>query len=249
MRLVFLLLVCVGSIAQTSGPAFDAASIRPSPPFDTSRTVFNFGPGGGPGTADPGRYSCHFCNVSQLIAQAYGLPEYRIFSASRLPEGRFDIFAVVPAGATREQMRMMIQHLLAERFKLAVHHESREMQTFRLLVAPSGPKLTAHVEDAPAVVERRADTGGRPPGVSYRVKGKTMTDFARAIAGQLHRPVTDATGLTGKYDFDLWWTMDDNPDAPNLSSAIRSLGLELKSRKEPVEILVIEHVEKSPTEN
>ena len=249
MRIVFLLLVCASLTAQTSDPVFDAASIRPSPPFETSRREFNLGPGGGPGTADPGRYSCYFCNVSQLIALAYGVTEYRIFSASRLPEGRFDIVAVVPAGATREQLRMMLQHLLAERFKLAVHHESREMQTFRLVVARGGPKLTAHVEDAPAAVDRRPDTGDRPRGVTYRVKGKTMTDFARAVSGQLRRPVTDATGLTGKYDFDLWWTVDDNPDAPTLSSVIQSLGLKLESRKEPVEVVVIEHVEKSPTEN
>jgi uncharacterized protein (TIGR03435 family) len=69
-----------------------------------------------------------------------------------------------------------------------------------------------------------------------------MTDFARTLAGQLSRPVTDATGLTGNYDFDLWWSVDDNPDVPTLSSAIHSLGLKLESRKEPVEVVVIEHV-------
>jgi uncharacterized protein (TIGR03435 family) len=145
MRIVLLPLVCTGLIVQTSSPIFDGASIRPSPQFDTFRREFNFGPWGGPG-ADPGRYSCYFCTVSQFIAQDYGLPEYRILSASRLPEGRFDIVATVPTGATREQLRMMLQHLLAERFKLAVHRESREMQTFRLVVAPGGPKLTAHVD-------------------------------------------------------------------------------------------------------
>lgn len=76
-----------------------------------------------------------------------------------------------------------------------------------------------------------------------------MTDFARAIAGQLRQPVTDATGLTEKYDFELWWTPDDSPDGPTLISAIQSLGLNLESRKGPVEVVVIDHVEKSPTEN
>jgi len=253
MRIVFPLSICAGLTAQTSGPVFDAASIKPSPPFDTSRQLFNFGPGGGPGTDDPGRYSCYFCTVSQLIAQAYGLPEYRVVSTGRLPEGRFDILATLPAGATREQLRMMLQHLLAERFKLAAHHESREMQTFRLAVAPGGPKLTAHVENPPPVVERGAVAGDRPQVTTqvttYRGKGKTVTDFASAVARQLRRPVTDATGLTGRYDFDLSWTVDDNPDAPTLSSAIQSLGLKLESRKEPVEVVVVEHVEKSPTEN
>lgn len=247
MRIVFLLLVCVGLTAQTSGSRFDAASIKPSPPLDTSTGIFNFGPGGGPGSANPGRYSCHYCVVSQLIGQAYSLPDYRVFSATRLPEGRFDLVATVPAGATREQFRMMLQHLLAERFKLAVDRESREMQVFRLVVASGGPKLKAHVEGAPPA--ERADTGERPRSISYRVTGKTVADFARAVGTQLRRPVIDATGLTGKYDFDLWWSVDDNPEGPSLSSAILSLGLKLESQKESVEVLVIKHVEKSPTEN
>lgn len=100
MRIVFLFLICVASMAQTSDPAFDAASIRPSPPLDTSRGQFNFGPGGGPGAADPALYTCHFCTVSQLIAQAYDLPEYRIFSARGITDERFDVIARVPAGAT-----------------------------------------------------------------------------------------------------------------------------------------------------
>lgn len=249
MRIVFLFLVCVASMAQTSDPAFDAASIRPSPPLDTSRGQFNFGPGGGPGAADPALYTCHFCTVSQLIAQAYGLPEYRIFSARGISDERFDVIARVPAGATREQLRVMLQHLLAERFKLAVHHESREMQTFRLVVGRSGAKLTTHVEDPPAPADRQVDSGNRPRRVTYKSKGKTMTDFARAIAGQLRRPVTDATGLTGKYDFELSWAPDDSPDGPTLISAIQSLGLNLESQKGPVEVVVIDRVEKSPTEN
>jgi uncharacterized protein (TIGR03435 family) len=182
MRIVLLLLICVASMAQTSDQAFDAASIRPSPPFDTSRREFNFGPGGGPGTANPGRYSCYFCTVSQLTGLAYGLPEHRIFSARRLPEDRFDIIATVPAGAaTREELRIMLQRLLAERFKLAVRHESRETRTFRLVVGRGGPKLTAHVE------ERRRRWIGRPtPGMAYPA----------SLTGAEERPWTISPGLS-----------------------------------------------------
>ncbi len=83
-----------------------------------------------------------------------------------------------------------------------------------------------------------------------------MSDFSKVIEGQLRSPLTDATGLTGKYDFDVWWTtshMDaDAPattDSPTIFSAIQSLGLKLESRKGPVEVVVVDHVEKLPTEN
>ena len=228
--------------------------------MDSSRGPIYFGAKGGPGTDDPVRYTCTFCDISGLISQAYDVPEYRLSSANRLPADRFHIVATVAAGATKKQFRLMLQNLLAERFKLAVHRESREMQLFRLTVAAGGPKLKVHVEAAPAAVPApvtdRGRVRNRAPGVYYKVQGKTMADFAQLVEGQLGKPVTDATGLDGKYDFDIWWTTDelesDKPgtaDAPTLRSAIQSLGLKLESRKGSVDVVVVDHVEKLPTEN
>jgi uncharacterized protein (TIGR03435 family) len=74
------------------------------------------------------------------------------------------------------------------------------MQMFRLLVSPGGPKIKAHVEGAPAAPADRDSAKQRAPGVYYKVRGKTMAEFARFVEGQLRKPVTDATGLTGKCD-------------------------------------------------
>jgi uncharacterized protein (TIGR03435 family) len=96
----------------------------------------------------------------------------------------------------------------------------------------------------------------RAPGYYYQLQGRTVGDFAKLVEGQLRRPVTDATGLNGKYDFDVWWTTDDlnadaqaPTDAPTLRSVIQSLGLKLESRKESVEVVVVDRVERLPTEN
>ncbi len=150
----------------------------------------------------------------------------------------------------------MLQNLLAERFKLTAHRESREMQSFRLIVAAGGPKLKPHVDGAPLAVEDRSKIKNRPAGTYYKVQGKTLGDFAKLVEGYFRKPVTDATGLPGTYDFDIWWVADDlnadapsATDAPTLRSAIQSLGLKLDSRKGPVEVVVVDHAEKLPTGN
>jgi len=250
------LVFCAGLIAQTSEPVFEAASIKPSPPLDSSQGPIYFGPKGGPGTDNPRRYQCTFCNVSELLSQAYDVPEYRLLSTNRLPADRFHIVATIPPETTKGQFRQMLQNLLAERFKISVHRESREMQMFRLVVGSGGPKLKVHVEGDPVVVEDRSKIKNRAPGIYYKVQGKTFGDCLKVVEAQLRHPVTDATGLTGTYDFDLWWTSDDmntdsfaTPETPTLRSAIQSIGLRLESRKGLVEVVVVDHVEKVPTGN
>ena len=135
----------------------------------------------------------------------------------------------------------MLRNLLAERFRLAVHHESREMPTFRLVVAPGGPALKAHVEGVPAARVDKTKPINGAAGIAYRVQGKTIAEFAKVVEGQLRRPVTDATNVAGKYDFDLWWSTEDlaadaasaPSDALTLRTAIQSLGLKLETQKRP----------------
>ena len=245
------LVLCTGLCA--SELAFEVASIRPSPPLDGSHGPIYVGPKGGPGTEDPGRYWCSFCDVSGLISQAYDVPEYRIFSAYRLPDNRFHIAATLSPETTREQFRVMLQNLLADRFKLSLHHESREMRMYRLVVSPGGPKLKAHVEGGASKTENPQEIRKRPAGFYYKAQGKTMADFVKVVEGQLGKPVTDATGLNEKYDFDIWWTADLNADAatdlPTIYTAIQSLGLKLDMHKGNVDVIVIDHMQRLPTEN
>lgn len=254
MRAVIAIALSARLSAAAAGPEFDAASVKPSPPLDSSHGPIYVGPKGGPDTSDPARYSCTFCDLSVLISQAYDLPGYRIVSADRLPDARFHIVATVPAKTTRTQFRSMLQNLLADRFRLAIHRDTRQMQLFRLVVAPGGPKLKPHVEAAPPESPAPHEKRKRPPGTYYVVQGKTLADFCQMIEGQLGKPVRNATGLPGAYDFDIWWTADleTNPsaaDSPTIYSAIQSLGLKLESAKAPVEVIVVDHLEKTPTDN
>jgi uncharacterized protein (TIGR03435 family) len=253
---IFFYMTVAAAAAQSpaAAPAFEVASIRASPPIDTSSGPLSFGPRGGPGTGDPTRYTCNFCSISEIVSQAYNLPEYRVLSARRLPTDRFHIVANVSAGATRDQFRVMLQNLLADRFGLRAHRELREMETFRLLRSPGVFKLKPHIEGAP--VETRTDNRQRAPGFYYRVQAKSMADFANVIEGRIRKPVADATGLTGTYDFDVWWALDDlaadsssDPNSPTMLSVIQSLGLRLNSEKGQVEVVVVDDAKRSPTEN
>ena len=155
-----------------------------------------------------------------------------------------------------KQWRSMVKKLMADRFQLKFHYEKRELTVYVLTVAKTGPKM-AKSQGAPGLV---TGLGFGPPG-NFGAINATMTDFAEAM-GQvaLDRPVVDETGLTGRFDFRLTWTADEtqfgavggykpaaeNADAPpDLFTAIQQeLGLKLESTKAPVDVLVIDHIEK-----
>ena len=106
-------------------PAFEVATIKPAVPFQ-GRGVFNFGSSGGPGTKDPGRYTCDHCSLADLIYQAYGLKRYQLSGPDWLGSEYFDVAAKVPDGVTRDQMKLMMRSLLLERFHMASHSEQRD---------------------------------------------------------------------------------------------------------------------------
>ena len=262
---------------------------------------------GGPGSPTPGLFTCQNCTLPMLLTQAYDIKPYQLSGANGLEAERFNISAKVPAGTTKEDFRLMQQNLLAERFKLKIHHEKKEMQMYELVVGKNGPKLKESVE-APAAQDGapappaafvpgppKLDKDGfpdLPPGergpMIFMVNGRarmkanqqTMEQFAGMLSSQMGKPVTDATGLKGKYDFTLTWAPDgmmmgpmgrggpmppppdgggapaplagapDGDSGPTLIGAIQEqLGLRLEQKKGPVDIVVIDHMEKVPTEN
>ncbi len=251
-QLVFLGLL-QGHFLYCSAQEFEVASIKPSPEMSSLQGPVSFGPGGGPGTGSPVRYWCNFCELSELVSQAYGLPEYRTVSTKRMSTDRFHVVATIAPGTTRDHFQSMLQHLLVERFGLQVHHEMRETRAYRLLIARGGAKLRPHVEGAP--VEARSTGETVQPGYYYH-KRATLADFAKVVENQLQKPVVDATGLTGEYDFDLSWSDNDldtseqsHSDLPTLTSAIRSLGLTVDSHREQIDVIVIDSVSRSPTKD
>ena len=169
---------------------------------------------------------------------------------------RFTVNARVPVGTTVEQLRLMQQNLLAERFKLTYHREDKEMTRWELVVAKGGPKLKASV----------GEPTGREPGatitpdgnVSAQYVDQSMAELAGILSKQIHMPVTDITGLTGKFDFTLTWAVDrgvpspasDADSGPTIFNALQTqLGLKLEQKKGIVDRLVIDHAEKVPTGN
>lgn len=313
MRAAIACLVILWSLAapgQTANrqPSFDVASIKAAPPPEPGRGMF-VGMHGGPGTNDPGLFTCNNCDLMGLITLAYDVQRYQVSGASPENSTRFNISARVPEGTTKEQFRLMLQNLLADRFKLAIHRETKEGQVYDLVVAKNGHKLK---ESSGEALDPLKDgpppppPGGRggppigkdgypvlPPrcnGCMAIINGKaraqyvneTMEVFAQRLSGQLGKPVHDATDLKGRYDFTLTYDMSamggmmmgrggppslppgaepsgqansplasaDNDSGETIFSAVQSqLGLRLEQKKGSVDLIVVEHIEKVPTEN
>jgi uncharacterized protein (TIGR03435 family) len=312
---LFLVSACL-AYSQAVDPAltFEAASVKPAAPLvpDGRGRIMLTGPTGGPGTKDPGRIRYPFMSLKQLLMNAYDVKPFQIVGPPWLDTERFDITATMPPETTKEQFHVMLQNLLAERFKLTIHRETKELPMYALVVAKGGPKMKESMDVPPPKEDADALLPPPPPGPPkfgpdgfpnlppfmggraglfnmmmpgrYRMiaQQQTMQDLATRLSGQLNRPVTDATGLTKKYDFTLTFlpeegmvgpmgplppppppaagggevgrgAMPNQPDIeapPVIFAAIQSqLGLRLEPKKGPVEQIVIDHIEKTPTEN
>jgi uncharacterized protein (TIGR03435 family) len=260
---ILAVLVCATAVhSQSAHPAFEVASVKPSPPPGAGRSPARV-VRGGPGSTDPG--SATFTNIDlfSLVTMAYGIKPYQIAGPDWLHAARFDITAKIPAGATRPQYRLMLQDLLAGRFKLALHHEQKELPTYDLVVGKNGAKFKAAVEDPTAVDQGLQPplTITPPPGykgpMNVRFAKCSMEKLADTLSASLGQPVTDATGLNGEYDITLRYTLaglEADAAAANLNPTIldavqEQLGLKLVAKKGPVDILVIDRVEKLPTDN
>jgi len=302
MRGAIVLLMCVGGWVfgqpVDSQPAFEVATIKPSPPPGTGpRPVGAFG---GPGRGDPSRVNFQFLSLANLVTLAYGVNLYQLTAPSWLDTERFDITAKIPDGATPDQVPSMLQNLLAERFHLAVHRDKKEGTVYELVVGKNGPKLKESAEE-PAPKEGLPPSPPRPPGppkldangfpvlpagrgpgmmmmngnATMRFPQASMEMFARMLSNQVWAPVTDATGLKGKYDVSLHFaaagmgfmgaplpplpppppgvpvaSTPGDDAGPTLFGAIQEqLGLKLEQKKGMIDIIVVDHIDKVPTEN
>lgn len=219
MRLLILTLASICSYGQS----FEVASVKPASPSAQAIEC-----SGGPGTTDPGIWRCSNVPLGFLISQAYGFEAYQFRPNHPCCQARFDFTAKAPQGATKEHFHRMLQNLLVERFKLALHHEQKEMPTYELAVAESGVKMkesapdAAPVQEDPWAIARYTigkdgypvfpDGRGGLAGFNghYRWIGfsVSMQEVVKTLSFHLGRPVIDATGLKGKYDIDMRWGID-----------------------------------------
>jgi uncharacterized protein (TIGR03435 family) len=191
--------------------------------------------------------------LRQLIAQAYGLktegvrdPGNRIVGGPAWASTeRYNVTARAEQPVMGESLRAMAQRMLEERFQLKIHHETREMPVYSLVVGKSGPKFKRSDAAGDASVSQGAVQG------KYRVIAHKMPVFVLAsmLENQIDRMVLDKTGLEGNFDFQLEWALDMNVNdvsAPSVFSAVQEqLGLKLESAKGPLDVIVIDHAEKA----
>jgi uncharacterized protein (TIGR03435 family) len=241
----FFLLAAAAAAAQ---PQFDVASVKQGGPVRPDGLLdINLG------RAQHGVVTLTNTTLSECMRWAYALTNEEQIAGPdwiRSRSVRFSIEAKAPPETPDAQLRLMMQALLAERFKIETHREPRKIPHYELAVVKGGPKLT---EAQPGTEQARVFYGlGRLAYTSVR-----MENLVVLLSRQLKQPVLDRTGLTGSYDLDLQWTPDDATPAedavtpkPDIFHAIQQqLGLKLESAKDPLEVLVIDRAEKVPAAN
>jgi uncharacterized protein (TIGR03435 family) len=280
-RLALLVL----GVALAHGQQFEVASVKPTAPGTEYRIS------GGPGSASPGQIVYTNATLRDLLFMAYRVQLFQMPTPPWMDEVNFDLVAKVPPGATRDDVQIMLQHILAERFGLKLHHESRPAKSYVLLLAKGGPKLKPSPPldaETTTVLTNRFDLDKDgfiilPPGRANMIIFPAGSGISRLTAvrqpttalcswlgHQLQMVVHDETGLTGIYDFHLFFATDSttwsrprghddasasaelraSDPAPNLLQAVESqLGLKLVQRTLPVDYLIIDHIERTPIEN
>jgi uncharacterized protein (TIGR03435 family) len=285
-------LICAFLPLVAFAQQFEVASVRPSAPPGAER--MNVGV-----HIDGQQVSITALNLKDYISAAYKVKLYQIQGPDFLGSERFDINAKLPAGAKESDVSEMLKALLADRFKMQSHRETKDFPVYALVVAKGGLKMKESPPDPDTEV---GDPGEKPKAPATNVSGGggrggvhieyghgsffTMADnkfiarklpmasFVEVLARFEDKPVVDMTGVTGSYDFDLEFTQEDYmamlmrsaiaagvtlpPEAlrmlsgssgDSLLNALEKLGLKLENRKAPLEVLVIDHIEKAPTEN
>jgi uncharacterized protein (TIGR03435 family) len=289
IRCVFL--TAVGSFAvfsqtSTAPPEFEVASVKPSvesanPAANVSRGLH----------IDGAMVSVNGMTLKWYIHYAYTAKESLVSGPDWLSSERVDVVAKLPAGATRDQIPAMMQALLADRFKLTLHRESKEFPVYALIVGKGGAKmkespLDPDTDEGPGKANIDVNVTGGDRGATISLgkgasvafearrlvaKKVTMAYLADSLARFVDRPVVDMTGLKGTYDCTIDYNLDDlralilstaPPGTPlpprqadvgdtgvSLMDSLQALGLKMEPRKAPLDMLVIDHMEKTPTAN
>jgi uncharacterized protein (TIGR03435 family) len=321
------------SLAQELPSSFDVATIKPAGPFSLERMqsgrlhVLN---------VSGSRAEFQFVSLDDLLMYAYRVKPYQIDGPGWIRDGRWDIVAKIPEGASPDRVSELVKTLLVERFKLAAHRETRESPAYELVVDTGGPKLTPAPADKDAEAKEDAASrttpavalGGFPGaagamnfgndghgvitggpngttrvspapsgGMRFEMARMTMPGLAEMLAPFVERPVINGTGLKGEYQITLDLSSEvmtrviqglgagatfqggfggfsggfggfggfpggsaggaganssgatADPGISSVFQAVQHLGLKLQPRKAPVETIVIDHLEKNPTDN
>jgi uncharacterized protein (TIGR03435 family) len=250
MRTMRILLTALVSTAM--GQEFEVVSVKPNKSAST----------GSHSHSDPGMLTENNVSLKSMIGLAYGLRDYQVEGPDWLNSERFDVAAKFPEALPKERekynaaLSAMMRKMLVERFKLSTHRDRRNSPVYALLTAKSGIKFKEVPE---------GDSHSQSRNTHYTGTGVTMATFAEFLSRRMDLPVLDMTGLKGAFSLALDWAPESRPLAgsssdvpvaadsnlaPTLAIAIQEqLGLKVEMRKLPIEILVVDHAERVPTEN
>ncbi|HEV3329722.1 MAG TPA: TIGR03435 family protein [Bryobacteraceae bacterium] len=303
--------------ASSPAPAFEVASIKPAPLFNPQ--LIRSGKLHIRVNIDEARVDIGSLSLKDLLCFAYSVKSYQVSGPDWMDKERFDVLAKLPDGGSKDDVPAMLQALLADRFKLTLHRDSKEQPVYALVLGKNGPKLKESPPDpdAPSDAVPPAGPGFGPP-VAFgqvRVKGEgqgltasagpvkasmsqdgmrlersntTMAMFADMLSRFVDRPVMDMTELKGSYEVALTLSVDDmrnavrsaglmmgpggmpgpapggpggdegrgaaiaassDPAPSTIFATVQQLGLKLEPRKLPMTTIVVDHAEKTPTEN
>ncbi|MEO5922936.1 MAG: TIGR03435 family protein [Bryobacteraceae bacterium] len=239
LRKISAAILFAGSLLAQS-PEFDVAAIKPAAPQEIGRISTRMST-----DTDTGSLVYSNVNLKDMLGRAFRVQQYQISGPNSIESERFDVSATFRPGVTPEQVSQMLQALLADRFKLKIHRETKELPAYLLTVAKNGPKLKPSESDG--------DVATNSSGKAWHLTAKvTMRRLAEILTEQAGRPVLDHTDLAGSFDLKLDWTSGEASDAeiPSIFTALQDqLGLKLESTKAPVQSIVVDHVERTPTEN
>jgi uncharacterized protein (TIGR03435 family) len=235
---IFPALLCVAVLNPGKTlPDFEVSSIRihTAAETETSTTVF---PGG--------RMVAINLNVRKMLRNAFNVEDYQISEAPRWVDSlNYDVEAKMPPGIgfTKDDIPELLLSLLEKRFQLQYHRGTAEMTEYALEVEKGGLKIQS--DTGPD--ETFSQTSSRSGIVTLKARKIPMSDLAYSLRRQLGRPVADKTQVSGDFDFDLTWSTADAVDGsvPSLFTALRKVGLRLVSAKGPVEMIVIDRMEKA----
>jgi bla regulator protein BlaR1 len=241
--------------AAVNTAAFEVASVKPNKSA-TGRWTMDRSPGGG--------FSATNATLKMLIKAAYSIYDHQLIGGPGwLESERFDIVAKAPPHTPDNQLGPMLRTLLTDRFKLKLHRETRQMPVYALVLGKDGPKFQEVTREA-----REGDGDSRKGRGHLAAQRVPISDLAEILSGELGLSVLDRTGLKGFFDLNLEWTPDESqvrgaadgpdgrvrtpapdPNGPSIFTALQEqLGLKLEKQIGPVEVLVIDHVER-PSEN
>ena len=237
-RVAFILVLAA---AAARGQSFEVASIKPADAHANGSST----------NTSTGRFSIENFSLKDCLKWAFEVKDFSLEGPAWLGSPRFDIVAKPPAGASRRDYPAMLQALLVERFGLAFHRETKLLPAYAMVVNRKGFRGKPAPEE-----ERGGETWG--PGL---VEGRheTLAGFADLLSRHLNLPVEDHTGIAGAYDIRLTYVPDDarptvRPEDPSAASSIfaaieEQAGLRLEKTRLPVRILVVDRMERQPTEN